>query len=81
MFSEGLAPTEVLTHKVGKENAALIDLLVDTKLAESKSEARRLIEQGGVSINEEKKSDPNETIAVSGQTLRVGKHRFIKIIS
>ena len=81
VFSEGLAPTEVLTHKVGKENAALIDLLVDTKLAESKSEARRLIEQGGVSIDEEKKSDPNETIAVSGQTLRVGKHRFIKIIS
>ncbi len=80
VFSEGKAPTEVESYKVGSGAIALIDLLVATGTASSKSDARRLIEQGGVSMNEEKKSDPSEMITVSGQTLRVGKHRFIKIV-
>lgn len=80
VFSQKKAPSEIETVRV-REKISLVELLVVTKFASSKSEARRLIEQGGVSLDDEKKSDPNEIIVPHGQTLRVGKHRFIKIIS
>ncbi len=51
-----------------------------TGLADSKSEARRLISQGGVKINEVKKTDAHETIATeTGMVVQVGPRRFIKI--
>ena len=37
----------------------IVDILVDTKLCPSKSEARRLVVQGGISIGNEKITDPN----------------------
>ena len=42
-----------------EENTNIMDLLVQTKLAPSKSEARRLVQGNGISINSEKVSDPN----------------------
>ena len=80
VFSEHRAPSEIETRKIGKPQIALFELLILTKTAGSNSEARRLIEQGGVSLNDERRSDPNEMVHIQGQTLRVGKHRFIKII-
>jgi len=55
------------------------EVLVRAKLATSKSDARRLVEQGGVSLNGEIIKDPNTKIEEG--TLKVGKHRFIKIKS
>ncbi|MEI9966790.1 MAG: S4 domain-containing protein [Candidatus Moraniibacteriota bacterium] len=57
----------------------LIDVLVTAGLAESKSDARRKIEQGGVSIEGEKLSDPEMTLP-SGTILKVGKKDFIKVV-
>ncbi len=42
-----------------EENTNIMDLLVQTKLAPSKSEARRLVQGNGISINSEKVTDPN----------------------
>ncbi len=59
----------------------IVDLIVETKLAASNSEARRLVQQGGVSINSEKISDFKETIKLkNGMILKVGKRKFLKII-
>ena len=44
------------------KNAALMDILVYTKVVPSKSEARRLIEQGGLTINDRKIEDKSETL-------------------
>jgi len=60
-----------------KSGSILQDYLVENKLAKSKSEARRLIEQGAVYINGERVTDiyftfPKDTI------IRVGKRRFLK---
>ncbi len=60
-----------------KSGSILQDYLVENKLAKSKSEARRLIEQGAVYINSERVTDidftfPKDTI------IRVGKRRFLK---
>jgi tyrosyl-tRNA synthetase len=51
-----------------------------TKLALTKSEARRLIAQGGVSIDGEKVSDYNTMIPTTDFIVKVGKRKFLKII-
>ena len=65
-----------------KESSYRIDdLLIQTKTAESKSNARRLIQQGGVSVNGEKISDPFTTIELDAEiVLKVGKRKFAKIL-
>ena len=58
----------------------MADLLVQTNLAASKSEARRLIEQGGVKLNGEKVSDAKSEIEVKEEILlQVGKRKYLKI--
>ena len=58
----------------------LVDVIVENKLASSKSEARRVITQGGVSVDGEKIDDAaTEWTPVNGAVLRVGKRRFARI--
>jgi tyrosyl-tRNA synthetase len=58
----------------------LQDLLIQTKLAPSKSEARRLVQQGGVKINDIVQKDFDKNIKVkNGMIVQVGKRRFVKI--
>ena len=55
-------------------------LLVTAGLASSNSEARRLIEQGAVTVNGEKILTSDEELAVnSGMIVKVGKRRFARI--
>ena len=64
----------------GTPSSNIAELLVQTKLAKSKTEAKRLIEQHGVSINGQTISDPNLQINITNDTIiRVGKRKFIKI--
>ncbi|HLP15176.1 MAG TPA: tyrosine--tRNA ligase [Bacteroidota bacterium] len=59
----------------------IVQLIVDAELAQTKSEARRLVEQGGVSINGDKVSDPKATVSLREPViLKVGKRKFLKII-
>ena len=73
-----LDPASLSEGKIG-----LLDLLVITKLAASKSEARRLVTQGGVSVNDEKVTDPNMTVEAdaikAGLKLKKGKKIFHKV--
>lgn len=56
------------------------DLLVQTSLASSKSEAKRLIEQGGVEIDNLRIQDPNEEISLTQSLIiKVGKRKFIEV--
>lgn len=59
----------------------LADFMVSNGLAESKGEAKRLISQGAVKINNEKISDLAFVIQKDGQEkiLQAGKRKFIKI--
>lgn len=64
-----------------EDEVNLLDLLVKAKLATSKSEARRLVEQGGISIDGEKKTNPNELIKISDSIkIKKGKKIFLKVI-
>ena len=50
-------PTTTYPKAELEEGKDLITLLVDTKLAKNRSEGRRLIQQGGVTVNDEKITD------------------------
>ena len=58
----------------------ILDILVQSECATSKSEARRLVEQGGVSIDSEKVTDPNAEALKNECVLQKGKKKIIKII-
>jgi tyrosyl-tRNA synthetase len=60
---------------------SLIDLMVEMKMAASKSEARRLIQGGGVSLDGEKISNEKALLlpTSSGVVLKVGKRKFLKV--
>ncbi|MDF1612510.1 MAG: tyrosine--tRNA ligase [Stygiobacter sp.] len=59
----------------------ILDLIVKVGFAPSKGEARRLLVQGGVSIDGEKISDIKATIKLNKDLiLKVGKRNFIKVI-
>ena len=61
----------------------LSSLLVNVGLAESKGEARRLIQQGGVSVDGERQTIANSiTLWKPGMStvLQVGKRRFVRIV-
>lgn len=77
LFSGGeseLTPTVAIAP--GEYGVA--ELLVKAALAASNSEARRLLQQGGVKLNQKKVTA--ETIAIkSGDLLQVGKRKFAKI--
>ena len=58
------------------------DLLVDINLASSKSEAKRLFQQGGVELNGERITNPNSQIAITNDAiLKVGKRKIVKLKS
>ncbi len=80
-FSKGQVPEELreITTQVG---AKLIDVIAENGLAESKSDARRKIEQGGVEIAENKVADAMLVLDEShnGQVMKIGKKDFVKIV-
>ena len=59
----------------------ILELLVKAELATSKSEARRLVEQGGITIDGEKKTNPNELVKFDKDLkIKKGKKVFVKVI-
>ena len=82
IFREKQAPDEIkkwMLNYVGKKKVARV--LVDAELAPSMAEARRLIEQGGVRINEEKVTHTDAEIEVTKEefVVQVGKRRFLSV--
>ena len=78
-INKGL-PDEIEEFSIGNnQEINILDLIVLVNFAPSKAEARRLVQQGGVSIDGEKISDFKQIIFLkSGMILKVGKRKFIK---
>ncbi len=75
----GGGDAELLTKEVSGV-ALVVDAMVAAGIAKSKGEARRLIEQGGVSVDENKVSDVNAAIPANEFVLHKGKKVHVKII-
>jgi len=71
-------PDEVQTVKTSNKN--IIGVLVETGLASSNSEARRLIEQGGVKSNGQVITDPNFVLHSGEHLIQKGKRFFVKVV-
>lgn len=70
-----------ITLEKSNEGFHIVDLMIQSSLVSSKSEARRLIQQGGVKIDSEKIGDSNSLIDKKDAfILQVGKRKFIKIV-
>ncbi len=68
-----------LAEVKARDRAKIEELLVETKLAPSMSEAKRLVKQGAVDI-EGRTARPNEEILLrDGTIIKVGKNRFVKL--
>lgn len=83
IFVEKNLPDEVREFRLKSGNgvSSVGALLTATQLASSKGEARRLVEQGGVSIDGEKVTDVNAPLPKKKEFIvKVGKRRFLKIL-
>ena len=81
--SEDMPTTEIENSDI--DTLLILDLLTKTKLAASKSEARRLVQQNGLSINGEKYTDINgvvtkEMFTDEGLIIKKGKKIFHRVI-
>jgi tyrosyl-tRNA synthetase len=75
-------PDEIPERRMNAGKYVLTELLVETGLAASKGEAKRLIQQGGVRLDGEKVEDihTNITLDQNGLVLQVGKLKFLKVV-
>jgi tyrosyl-tRNA synthetase len=80
VFREKERPSEIPSFKLRRESYNILDVLVQTKLAPSKSEAKRLLQQGGVKIDKNTVKDWQKEITIKdGMIIQVGKRRFARI--
>ncbi|MFH0833966.1 MAG: tyrosine--tRNA ligase [Patescibacteria group bacterium] len=76
-------PDEIPEIQIEEGSWGIVELLNSAKLVSSKSEARRLIEQGGVRVDDKKVDsvDANFTVGKKALILQIGKRRWAKIVS
>ncbi len=90
LFGAGVEDENMPSTTIGKDafsenQISVIDLLCLTKLAPSKGEARRLIQQGGVAVDGEKKTQVTDQISIDAfekghVVIKKGKKAFHKVI-
>ncbi|NBJ88154.1 tyrosine--tRNA ligase [Acutalibacter sp. 1XD8-36] len=89
LFSAGgnttnMPTTQLVESDMADGQISVLDLLVKTGLASSKGEGRRLVQQGGVSVNEEKVADISASFTESqlkeGLVIKKGKKVFHKAV-
>ena len=82
LFRSKQAPEEIEERKLKSGPWKLPRLLVESGLVASMAEARRLIEQGGVSVDGEKNSSTNSEVTIEvnqPRLIQLGKRRFLRV--
>jgi len=81
VFSKKEVPPELVSYPVNTDKIWVVELLRLTGLARSGSEARRLIQQGGVKWDGERIREIDRIIFLRGEhILQVGKKKFLKVV-
>jgi tyrosyl-tRNA synthetase len=81
-FQKGAIPEDIeeVRYSLEDESMPLVNLLKETGMVASTSEASRLIKQGGIKIDSKKVEDPKMLVlAGTKQVYQVGKRKFLKI--
>ncbi|MBU1616909.1 MAG: tyrosine--tRNA ligase [Candidatus Margulisbacteria bacterium] len=80
VFKKGEVPREVELYTTGHRQLPLLDLLTEAGLAPSRSEAKRLVQQGGVSIDGQIAADEKAVVSLEQErTIKVGKRKFLRV--
>jgi len=80
IFSKGNLPSEIDEITVGANEINIADIMVKNNIVSSKSEAKRLIDQKGVSVNEIIIESWDQKIKIDDDAvLKVGPRRFYKL--
>ncbi|MCC7162235.1 MAG: tyrosine--tRNA ligase [Anaerolineae bacterium] len=78
VFSKRELPTEMETFVISAP-MPIVELLVAAKFASSKSQARQLIEQGGVKLNDDRIKTLDAVIPPAEGILSVGRRKFVRL--
>lgn len=77
IFAQKQLPTDIPEVKISADEIMFSKLLVECKLVATGGESKRLIKQGGATIDGDKKTNPAEMITpADGMVLKVGKRKF-----
>jgi len=80
VFIKKEVPDDIPELKLYDKELSILDMILKVKFAPSKGEAKRLVTQGGVSINGVKISDVGAKIKIENDmVLKVGKRKFVKL--
>ncbi len=82
IFRERQAPSDMPEFAVPPEGKNIVDIIYELGFAKSKSEARRIVSQGGAKIDGEKVTNIEAVIVPKqeGSVLKVGKRRFARLV-
>ena len=79
--SVDMPTTEIAESDLDNGQIGILTLLVKAGLASSNGEGRRLVQQGGISVNDSKITDPSVKIEISGEVIiKKGKKVFHKVV-
>jgi tyrosyl-tRNA synthetase len=82
IFSQGGLPNDIETILVKETEKPLLDLLLEHQLIQSKGEAKRLIDGGGIKVDQNKISDYNLILQLkTARLIQIGKRKFVKFKS
>lgn len=74
-------PDEIPEFRISDDEIRIDDLMILTKTADSKGQARRLVQGGGVSLGGNKITDPFTNVKPDdGHILKVGKRKFVRLV-
>lgn len=80
VFSQSEIPSDIPEFSIAEPELGVVALLVQCSLASSNGEAKRLVEQGAVRIDDQRIADPRARVAIRpGMILRSGKRGFARI--
>jgi tyrosyl-tRNA synthetase len=78
VFQRGDLPEEMAEHPF-QPGQTILDILLSGGLVSSRSEGRRMLTQGGVRLDGQTLTDPNQELLQPG-VLQVGKRRFLRVV-
>jgi len=80
VFKSKELPSDIPFFTTDKKEYFMLDLLCDTKLTESKNEAKRLVEAGAVDVDNKTEKDWKKPVQIKdGIIIKVGSRKFIKL--
>ena len=80
VFSKKELPSDIPVYQVSHKEVDVVEVIFSAKLVSSKNEARRLLEQRGISQEGIPLEKNTLTVSAQGTILKVGKRRFLKIV-